>query len=209
MTMLPTLEEGLRRAADARETRGGVRGRLSSRVVALAAAVTVGVAGVAAAAGGLLPLGDDAPDQASPSVAHVGDLAAGTAKLLDVSVDDPDGGLRWGLRVYQTSAGATCLQPGRVQDSVMGVIGDDGRFHPQSPQVHSCQGGGTPEGLSGRSVLLADGALPLGRCAPAGSASPLPACDPAQLRTISFGVRDGRPFIDVQRGAKREQSADG
>ncbi len=205
MSMLPTLEGALVRAAAARQRRRWPR----RVVVALAAGVAIGTAGVAAATSGLLDLGTDAPDQAPPAGAHIGALTAGSERLLDVTVSDPAGGPAWGLRAFRTEAGVTCLQPGRIQGGAMGIVGDDGRFHQQAPQVHSCQQGADADGLSGRAVLLAGGGSPIGVCAAQGSASSLPTCDAARLRTVFFGVLDGVPRLEVVLGAVRRAPESG
>jgi hypothetical protein len=62
-------------------------------------------------------------------------VIAKTAKLV-AQAPDPRGGLPWGVREVRTSRGQACLQVGRVQGGVVGVIGQDGawandhRFHP-------------------------------------------------------------------------------
>jgi hypothetical protein len=58
-----------------------------------------------------------------------------SAQPLAISVPDPGGGLRWGMRIVRTTRGLSCLQIGRLLDGRLGVIGqdgefdDDGRFH--------------------------------------------------------------------------------
>jgi hypothetical protein len=56
-------------------------------------------------------------------------------------VADPAGGLPWGMRLVHTSRRLVCLQVGRIQGDQLGVLGqdgaygDDGLFHPVSPDV--------------------------------------------------------------------------
>ena len=69
--------------------------------------------------------------------------------MLSVRAQDPNGRLAWGVRLAATTRGLGCLEVGRVQDSNVGVVGqdhafsDDGKFHPlpvalsaRSPRVH-------------------------------------------------------------------------
>lgn len=54
---------------------------------------------------------------------------------------DPRGGLPWAMRMFQTTGAQTCVQIGRLQDGMIGVIGQDGnfandrRFHPILPNA--------------------------------------------------------------------------
>ena len=57
----------------------------------------------------------------------------GQALLLPLRVADPAGGFPWGVRVYTRrlasgAGGLSCLQVGRVLNSELGVIGEDGAF---------------------------------------------------------------------------------
>lgn len=69
-----------------------------------------------------------------------------TVKLLPIRVPDPAGGPPWGLRLMQTTRGATCLEVGRVDFGTIGVLGvddlfgDDGLFHPLSTAVYDPMG---------------------------------------------------------------------
>jgi hypothetical protein len=208
MTMLPTLERELREAAARQQLRR--RGRPTRRVGVIAVACAVALSGTAfATVNALLPIGNEAPDQAPAGTAPVGNVAPGTDTLLRVQAPDPDGGPAWGLRVYRTTNGLTCLQPGRVQGGVMGVVGDDSRFHPQAPQVHDCQQAADAVGLSGRAVLLASGQIPIDSCRVADEHSSLPSCDPSKIRTLIYGIRASQdeqgpqPYILVTRGLSR------
>lgn len=208
MTMLPTLELALKEAAARRDARFHKR-RPTRRVAVAIVACSLALTGTAVAAiSNLLPFGDSAPDQTPLSSTPLGQLAPGTDAILAAQAADPEGGPIWGLRVYRTTAGVTCLQPGRIQAGVMGVVGDDGKFHPQNPQVHDCQQGSSPEGLSGRAVMLSSGQSPAGICRVADEVTASPSCGPAQIRTVTYGVRatpDGRPglpYINVAPGAQ-------
>jgi hypothetical protein len=52
-----------------------------------------------------------------------------TSQLLPIRVSDPQGGPPWGMRIVQTTRGATCLQVGRVEDRQVGSLGIDGSWH--------------------------------------------------------------------------------
>ncbi|HYB24415.1 MAG TPA: hypothetical protein VED41_11500, partial [Solirubrobacteraceae bacterium] len=71
---------------------------------------------------------------------------AGTVKLLALRAPDPAGGLPWGLRIVRTSRGLTCADVGRVDYGTVGVLGqdgtfgDDGKFHPLSPDFYDFLG---------------------------------------------------------------------
>lgn len=60
---------------------------------------------------------------------------AGTSQLLALRVPDPAGGPPWGMRVLRTTRGLECVQVGRIVNSQLGVLGQDGvagddhRFH--------------------------------------------------------------------------------
>lgn len=51
-----------------------------------------------------------------------------SVQLLPVSVADPAGGLRWGMRIVRTTRGLVCVQVGRLLDGRLGVLGQDGEF---------------------------------------------------------------------------------
>lgn len=116
-------------------------GRRSPRgpLVALGALV---VAGSALAASGILT-GSAVKDPYGAAVPTEGTGAAivSSARLTALRVDDPAGGLPWGLQVARTTRGAGCVQVGRVRDGRLGVLGqdgafrDDGLFHPLGPEV--------------------------------------------------------------------------
>ncbi len=129
--------------------------RLNSRrarpaVVAIAFAIG---GGTALAATGALRTGSSVSAEvaAVPSEAE-GTVIASSVHVLPLRVPDPAGGPAWGLRVLRTSRGLLCVEPGRVVDGRVGVIGvdgafrDDGEFHPFSKAYLSGLGCGTQDG---------------------------------------------------------------
>jgi hypothetical protein len=143
MTALPELQRLLVEAAEQRwnaadnaaRTRvrspvalrcSNAHGRGRYRIVLLAVAVALaGGTGVAVAAG-LISFGDPVP------VHTLLDVDASTLRIVAPLVDDPAGGPPWTVRAFDVGAG-TCLQIGRVQDGVFGLVGSDGRFHRLAP----------------------------------------------------------------------------
>ncbi len=113
------------------------RGRLVRRAPALALVAMLLIVG-AAIAGGLVTIGSPARKIESFQIpdSGFGTVVPGSAKLLAVRADDPQGGPPWGLRVFTTTRGAGCIQLGRVVDGQIGVLGtdgaygDDGQLHP-------------------------------------------------------------------------------
>ncbi|MDQ6777290.1 MAG: hypothetical protein M3071_13970 [Actinomycetota bacterium] len=87
-----------------------------------------------------LPLGPGIGPQTAANNSGPGAVLLSTVKVV-VQTRDPLGGLPWGVREFQTTRGQTCLQTGRVQGGMIGVIGQDGawgndhRFHPISPNA--------------------------------------------------------------------------
>jgi hypothetical protein len=180
MTALPELERRLTQAAERRwdakqqgaAAPSGVAGTLSWRngsgdirreMVALVVAVLLaGGAGVAAASG-LIPFGDPAPIHSTI------DVDAASLRTVAPVVDDPAGGPPWTVRAFEVGAGS-CLQIGRLQGDVFGLVGADGRFHAQDPRAGA-------RGCGGQ--LAASGDL-MSTVASAG--------DPNDLRSLIFGV---------------------
>jgi hypothetical protein len=180
------------------------------------APILAGLAGLVVAGGALaavlLPSGRPVP----PARTHVlRQFGAGTGRLLPLRVPDPAGGLPWGMAVIRRG-NLTCLQVGRVQAGVLGIIGrdgsfnDDGRFHPLSPDADQGQTcGGTAR--NGQAYLATlDPPVPasgytgsfssaVGGCrerVPASSMSPqtrrrlrhVPVCAAASLRALRYGL---------------------
>jgi hypothetical protein len=76
------------------------------------------------------------PGQERPSVtAGIGVPVAGangspaSVQPLAISVPDPNGGLRWGMRIVRTTRGLLCMQIGRLLDGRLGVLGQDDEFN--------------------------------------------------------------------------------
>jgi hypothetical protein len=149
------LQAGMRRGANLPWPQ-----RLRLRVLSLgrgpralvAVAVTLVIAGPALAAAGLFSTGSSVPPVGHP-VARTGNgvTVAGGAQLTALRVADPAGGLPWGLRLTRTTRGYVCLSVGRVLDDRLGALGedhsfgDDGRFHPFSPDYATTNQCVTPD----------------------------------------------------------------
>ncbi len=122
-------------------TRPVKRERRARRMRPLAAIVSVGLLFAAAAFAASQIIGVGAPVTPSSSqerptkTTGVGVPVAGSrraalsAQLLPISVADPAGGLRWGIRLVRTTRGLLCVQVGRLLDGRLGVLGQDGEFH--------------------------------------------------------------------------------
>jgi hypothetical protein len=132
VTFSPELEREVERVMPSRTRRS-----LAS-AGAFGLALLVGGTAAVAAVTGVIPVGSPAKDaggEVKPDEG-LGVLAPGSARVLAVQANDPDGGLPWGLRLTRTTRNLGCLQAGRLQDGRIGVLGrdgafnDDGRFHP-------------------------------------------------------------------------------
>ena len=149
--LLPALErlgaeiERVAHAAQTPERRPPSRRRTPRAVlVALAATATLATAAAVAATTGLLT-GEPVPNPKGIGFSDPhrgwGVPIAKTIKLAPLRVADPDGGPPWGIRTLRTTRGLGCVQVGRVQDSQLGVIGqdgafaNDGKFHVMGPDV--------------------------------------------------------------------------
>ncbi len=116
---------------------GRVRRRRGGRRLAVGLVLCVLMGGSALAATGVIPIGSPVkvPAGLNPG-AGSGVPAPGGSVLLGLSVDDPQGGPPWGLRVVRTTRGLVCLQVARLEGGELGELGvdgafhDDGRFHP-------------------------------------------------------------------------------
>lgn len=95
---------------------------------------------------GTLPMGVAVGPPRATNSGDPGTAIPMTVKLA-VQTRDPHGGLPWAMRIFQTTAGQTCVQIGRLEDGTIGVIGQDGgfandhRFHPipvNAPQADKC-----------------------------------------------------------------------
>ena len=177
-----------------------------------------------------LPLGTPAGPQTAAPNKFQGAAIPNTVRLV-AETPDPHGGLLWGLSEFQTTRGETCLQVGRVQDGTIGVIGQDGawgndhRFHPISPNAYtgdSC----SPTGAGGAAFnnvavqgAIASADVPWGSGAQGGECrigpqpNQFPACPPADLRDLDYGLlgpeaatitytdADGRLFTEPTNGS--------
>ncbi len=125
-----------------------------------------------------------------------------TVKLV-VQTHDPQGGLPWGMREFQTTRGQTCLQVGRVRSGAIGVIGQDGawandhRFHPISPNAFTADYCAQTDGnghafanIMQASQLASGGAgvteLHIPGCGIVGAHGD--PCRKAQLRVLQYGL---------------------
>lgn len=137
------------RAADELHLRAARRQavrRRRLRTLALAIIVVLGLAAAAFAIRALV-FGSDAPPTFNSSkAAGLGAIKPGTVKLLELTVKDPDGGSRWGMRVFSTRRGYGCYQVGRlvggelVALGIDGAFGNDGRAHRLPIERHGCGG---------------------------------------------------------------------
>jgi hypothetical protein len=156
MTLIPDLERDLVRAARVQAKRRRRRwGRVSTRGLIVALAALLVVAGGSIAAGNLLFGADEHETQPAGSFG-ADTVLPGSTKLLAVRTEDPDGGPPWGLRLYKTESGSTCVQVGRVNAGQLGIVGsdgafdDDGRFHRIPIQTSNCVGpNDTGRGMGG------------------------------------------------------------
>jgi hypothetical protein len=102
----------------------------SGRVSRVFVAVPVAVLTLVAAAGAARVLFDDGPalrgDRGAP---HETRRAEKDTALAAVRAADPDGGLKWGLRLYTSATGGRCAIVGRVKGRSIGVL-RDGHFLP-------------------------------------------------------------------------------
>jgi hypothetical protein len=165
---LETLESELRRVVEAPSTRAR-RSRLPiprrarlGLIVPIAAVVLAGGT-LALAATGVILTGSSVP-AATPvgPTEGIGDPVS--SRLLPLRVQDPGGGLPWGMRIVETSRGLLCAQVGRVHNGQLGELGtdgafnDDGLFHPfPAGVVQSFPGGSTEDGteIEGGTCTLA------------------------------------------------------
>ena len=132
-----------------------------------------------------------------------GTVIASSVHVLPLRVPDPAGGPAWGLRVARTSRGLLCVEPGRVVNGRVGVIGvdgafrDDDEFHPFSKAYLSGMGCGTQDGRGDAfvneqvygmpsSALLADRRYASSGCYARSHRSRV--CPDSALRDVYFGL---------------------
>jgi hypothetical protein len=146
MTLIPELRTELS-ASIARKRRAR-----RWRLFGLAPVVVVATTTAALAAGGVIKIGSPATDPAAitryapkPDT-DTGVVLKDTQRVLDLRVEDGDGGPPWGLRISTTTRALGCLLPGRVVSGRIGVFGrygafnDDGKLHPFPKDVLAAQG---------------------------------------------------------------------
>ncbi len=203
------VERELREAASARRHIPWwyVSVRRPPRRTLLIAFACLVIAGSALAGAAVLrsgtPVAADLP--ATPGTA-VGVPLPATATLLALRVPDPAGGPPWGLRRFETTRGMVCLQPGRIVDGRIGVLGrddafgNDRLFHPiplgyDPLNMFQC----TPADTDGHGSLAfsatgypASGLFfPVtgaGGCSAHQMGGSLPYCPPVDMRRLAFGL---------------------
>jgi hypothetical protein len=124
------LEAAAQRQASVLERRPRARHRRRSLAL-LVAAVVLGAGAVAWAATALLSSGSPVPfERGAPVPGRAeGAPVPGTVTLLATNIADPDGGVPWGLRYWETDRKYGCLEAGRVYDGKLGQITDGRVFH--------------------------------------------------------------------------------
>jgi hypothetical protein len=187
-----------------------LRLRHSRALLIACACVVVGGPAIAAAAGAFRsgpPVPATVP--ATPR-AFDGVAIARSVHVLALRVADPGGGPPWGLRVSATTRGLLCVQPGRVVDGQVGVLGiddafaNDHRFHPFSDDyvdTFGCAGiDGAGHAFVAPTVIGAAASALAQSCVPAylprgAGAAPHgkpagrgPICPPGAVREISYGM---------------------
>jgi len=154
---LETLESELRRVVEEPSKRRGGSWLPTPRragwglLVPIAAAL-LACGTIALAATGVILTGSAVPDAAPVGPTEgIGDPVS--SRVLPLRVQDPGGGLPWGMRIVETSRGLVCAQVGRVDKGQLGELGtdgafkDDGLFHPfPAGVVQSFPGGSTEDG---------------------------------------------------------------
>ncbi len=174
-----------------------------ARPAVVAIAIAIG-GGTALAATGALRTGSSvSAEVAAVPSEREGTVIASSVHVLPLRVPDPAGGPAWGLRVARTSRGLLCVEPGRVVDGRVGVIGadgafkDDGEFHPFSNAYSSGMGCGTQDGRGDAfvneqvfgmpaSALVADRRYTSGGCY--ARSHPSRSCPGSVLRDVYFGL---------------------
>ncbi|HEX2085963.1 MAG TPA: hypothetical protein VHF89_09800 [Solirubrobacteraceae bacterium] len=97
------------------------------RLALILSVVAATAAGVAAASA------ITAPDETAPTGPR--SLDPDGRPAVHALADDPDGGPRWGVRLYRTREGLTCPNAGRVEDGRFGRVGARGEHIPLPPSA--------------------------------------------------------------------------
>ncbi len=214
------LERELRRAvrtqaAPAPRWRERVWSRLRLPIALSAAAVALG-GGAALAASQLVPEGPPLEELTPPPRPDEGaGVVEGPSPLPALRMRDPHGGLPWGLRVFSSSRGGSCVQVGRVQGGRLGRVvaeaaGGD-RFRPLRaiPGVNSLCGGvqrrGFPVLRGLRRVEVRGGSSDRRRCA--GGPCPIDQVSVLRYGLLGPAAREAR-FVDGDRRVTTTQLLD-
>jgi hypothetical protein len=180
---------------------------LQVRAAVIAIVALLAIAAVALAAAGVFSPGRTvAPVTVPRPRAFDGAAIPSTIRVL-LSAADPAGGPRWGLRLVDTTRGEVCIEPGRVQNGIVGVLGrdrafgDDGRLHPFAADYIGPIGCAVPDArghafLTIGQIGLPASALMQGAAAAAGGCrvdDPPPAnrallCPSRDLRDVYYGL---------------------
>jgi hypothetical protein len=205
---LMSAAEALFGSTQARPSRVRHRARRPPVLVAIALGSLL-LAAAAYAAGHLIGIGAPVrPSQGSERssrTAGIGepvrgaDGASRTDSLLPISVADPAGGLRWGMRIVTTTRGLLCLQVGRLLNDHLGILGQDGRFKDDG-LFHELPPGALDQSLCSQPdlvVLYTGAGLPAAgmsagdeqTCAyPVSMQLDVPSCPAGDERMIAFGL---------------------
>jgi hypothetical protein len=106
-----------------------LRGRRTTRSLALAIVLLVLLAATAAAATLLVLRGSVIPSPSAQDVQPAMRPIAGSERLLDLRATDPARGIAsWGIRIARSETGLVCSTVGQVVGGQLGVIGFDGRY---------------------------------------------------------------------------------
>jgi hypothetical protein len=181
---LDALRDELERviAIDQRE-----RPRRVRRIVLIALAVALLLAGVAAAATLLIGQGSPIPQAKKVDVAPEQRPVPRSQQLAHLNVADPAGGPAWDVRLSRSQTGETCTAVGQVLDGRLGIVGLDGLF--RAAPLGSTDTCGTIHGRGVRG-LLAGAKIFNGRT-------------PQDVRTVVSGVAGAHTAAVVISGAGR------
>jgi hypothetical protein len=197
MTFLPQLRDQLASLPPAGQSR-----RHRAPVIGALLAASVVMTGGALAAAGVIPPGKPltSPLPTPDPDRGEGAVIASSARVLGLRVPDPAGGPPWGLRIVKTTRGATCLQPGRVVDGKLGVLGqdgvsgNDGKFH-ELPLTPFAAPGCVPDDGAGHAYIsstmntVASGPPPTPACKGTRGRDPkLPDCPVGDARQLILGL---------------------
>lgn len=118
---LELFQRDFMRAAVAHEDR---RRRRLRRAAPVALALALSACGTAV----VTVLGNPVPEPPAGDVPRAQVPSPGSAAV-EIRMEDPGGGLPWGVRVSESASGLTCFALGRVRDGRLGRVGADGELH--------------------------------------------------------------------------------